>query len=123
MNQMATYVVIMTGLMVLFYIFGIGTAPLLDLLQHPESMSVTSFFANITVGLLTSAGLVLGLVYRNAELAAMSAVLPVVINVLWFFTNVVYVIMSINAVLGMIVFTPLMFLFMMTVVEYWRGRD
>lgn len=123
MNQMTTFIIVMTGLTVLFYIFGVGSAPLLDLFLNPDDMSTSAFYVNLTTAILAASALVLGLVYKNAELATMTAVVPVVLNVLWCFNEVIKQVYAASPVLALIFFSPIMFYFMVAIVDYWRGRD
>jgi len=134
MGKFTTYVLIMTGLLLIFHLFGVieqGTTPnsqLLQILIEPENLSFGSFFQDyivltLTTGAGLAAGIVLGFITKNAELTVMISLATYLGTVLWDFLAVYQSIASQNEVLALIFFAPLMFLFGITLVDWWRGRD
>ena len=128
MGKFGTYVVIMSGLMLLFYFTGIteqtGTTTLLNLLLNPEGFQETPIsikaIAALT-GILASAIVVGFAIAGNVELGVMVAFTTFLFNSLWDFLNVFNKVASVNPVIAVLIFSPLLFLFVVTTVEWWRG--
>lgn len=124
MNQMTTYILVMCGLTLLFYVMGLTpTNPMLNLVLAPQSMSTSTFVVTILVALTSVSGIIFGFVSRNVEIQAMSAVLPILVTVLWCFTEVIIRVAAYSTLASALLFGPMILLFVMTAVEYWRGRD
>ena len=63
-----------------------------------------------------------GIVSRvNTELILMGTFSIFLLGFLWDFLAVVGVVFSVNPVLGVLIFSPLMFLWLITIIEFWRG--
>jgi len=134
MGKFTTYLILMSGLTILFHFAGLiepGSTPnsqLLELILNPASMSFSSFFSTkillaITTGAGLVAGIVIGFVTKNAELAVMSVVATWLATVMWDFLAVYTVLASQNFVIATLIFGPLMFMFSVTLADWWRGRD
>ena len=129
MNQMTTFVLLFAGLGLMFYMFGIGeqntfSNNLLAILTNPMTISLKSYWKEITVVALSSGlAIYIGVVLKNAELAAMTLILPIVIASLLNFSFVISAVFNESKVIAILVFGPLMYLLSMTLIEYWRGRD
>jgi hypothetical protein len=129
MNQMTTFILIFSGLGILFYVMGIGgqngtSNPMIALLLDPGSMNVSLFWTAIVAQTAAlGAAFFIGYYTKNVELAAMTAILPLVISNLMNFGFVISAVFAFNKVITVLVFGPLMYLLTMTTVDYWRGRD
>ena len=126
MNQMTTFILLFCGVTMLFYVAGIATDknPMVTLFLNHTSMPTSDFWLALTVQLVaTVGGLVLGLVYRNLELGVMSAVTPLVISMVTQFLSVVVIVSAVSPIIGVLILAPMLFLFIITAVDYWRGRD
>lgn len=126
MNTMTLFVLIMCGTSLMFYVFGIASESnyMLNLLLNPESMSTSAFWLTLS-GAITVGGIAvyLGFINKNVELAAMTAVVPLVVSTLWHFSVVIQLIAGSYPIVSYLVFGPIMILFAMTAIDYWRGRD
>ena len=137
MGKLTTYVLVMSGIMLLMYYGGMigGTDTLLTLLLNPSGISFSSFFTDNIVAVIEGLGgatIALALVLTGKpELAAMS-VLAVYIGDLGFnFIKVFNKLASMGAVegastgaylpLAVLLFAPIILLFCITLAEWWRG--
>jgi len=59
----------------------------------------------------------------NLDLIALSSFSLYILNLLWSFMDVYNKLASENKVLAILIFGPLMMLLVVTVLEWWRGRD
>jgi hypothetical protein len=127
MNQMTTYILVFSGLGLLFYVMGIGGAEanaMVALMLNPASLSVSYFWGAILAQTLAlGAAFYIGFVQKNIELAAMTAILPLVISNLMNVLYVVGVLFAFNKIITILIFGPLLYLLTMMIIDYWRGRD
>lgn len=128
MGKFGVYVLWMSGLMLLFYFTGIteqtGTTTLLNLLLDPAEFQNTPFAIKsiaIFTGILASAIVVGFAIAGNVELGVMVSFTIFLANSLWDFLDVYSKVASVNPVIAILVFSPLLFLFVITTVEWWRG--
>jgi hypothetical protein len=124
MNQMTTFLIAVCGLSIMFFLFGLTpTDSFIGQLMHPESMTLATFGLTLLTLITATTGIILGIVYKNAELAVMSTVTPIVAALLYNISSVITVFMGISAVFTIIIFSPLMVVMIVTLIDYWRGRD
>ena len=131
MGKLTTYILIMSGLMLLFYFSGLlpeGTVSntLLSMLLNPGNLKNSPIGLDSDVlftGVMT-AGLVIGyLLYSNVELGITAIFVLAMGGFLWDFTRVYNVVYLANPVIAILLFSPVMLLFIITLIEWWRGRD
>lgn len=117
----------MSGITLLFYITGLlgdTVNPLVAMLLEPESMTSFSFYATMATLIGTSAAAIyIGFIQKNAELAVATAMAPVLIALLWSFIDVFNKLKSINMIIAILVLAPLLLMFFITILDWWRGRD
>ena len=128
MGKFGTYIIVMSGLMLLFYFTGLteqtGTTTLLNLLLNPEAFQDTPIAIKATAvltGILASAIVVGFAVAGNIELGVMVAFTTFLFNSMWDFLDVFNKVASVNPVIAILIFSPLLFLFIVTTIEWWRG--
>ncbi len=128
MGKFGTYIIIMSGLILLFYVTGLlpetANSVLLNFLLDPSAFQDSNLSIKAIVvmqGILASAIVVGFAAVGNIELGVMVAFSIELFNVLWDFMAIITVVLAINPVLGLLVFSPLMFLFVVTMLEWWRG--
>ena len=128
MGKFGTYVVIMSGLMLLFYFTGItdqtGTTTFLNLLLDPEAFQETPIAIKaiaVLTGILASAIVVGFAIAGNVELGVMVAFTTFLFNSLWDFIEVFNKVAVVNPVIAILIFSPLLLLFIVTMIEWWRG--
>lgn len=130
MGKLTTYILVMSGLMILFYFAGLlentGSSTLLSMLLDPAGYKTSSLNTQIILvltGIATAGIVVIGILTHNVELALMGSLAIWILNLLWDFIAVFNKVYSSNPVIAVLLFSPTLFLFGVTVVEWWRGRD
>lgn len=130
----------MTGLMLLFYFTGLiqdctgdglceNTTPnsqLLNLALNPQSIRESSLGVKILLsieGLALIGAAVLALFYSRIELAILSTVAIYLFNLLFDFIAVYNTVREAHPVFAILLFAPLMVVYAITVIEWWRGND
>ena len=126
MEKVWTYLMMITGILLLFYFTGLssGAGTLLSMLLDPENIYTSEWWISVSVlggGIIS--GVVIGIVTRNAELAIMSPItaylLVAAIDIMMIFNYLA----SLNWVLAVLFMSPFIYLIPVTFIEYWRGRD
>lgn len=127
MNKAYTYLFIMSGIMLVFYFAGLSTeaGTLLSYLLEPENLNSTSMWITIVsaIGAASVAGLIVGISTRNVELAAAAPIALFLLTLGFDFIKIFIYMASLNSVLAILFFSPLMLLYPLTILEFWRGRD
>jgi len=99
---------------------------LFNFLVNPEHASDSTLWTKIGLALTgVSAALVLGagLYINNVELAVMGPIAVFLLTMLWDFVAVFSRVRESSPVLSILLFGPLMLLFIITILDWWRGRD
>lgn len=123
MSRIVPYTLIMSGMVILFYFAGItGSNSLLEIMLNPESMSVNQFVALLIGALSSISGIAIGIITRNPEIAAMTTFVPYYGYLLYEFINVFIALKAINYVLSIIIVSPILLLYFITLLDWWRGR-
>lgn len=128
MNQMTTYILLITGLSILFFAMGINTNanPLLNYLINPQGAGTWILWSSITLAIAlvgTANAFSLGTVFKNVELAAMTVIYLLLATQLFYFSAVISILLNNNKLITILIFSPLLILLIFSLVEYWRGRD
>lgn len=138
MAKFHTYILLMTGLMLLFYFTGLAscdnpalgvcnpTSTLLNLLLGVEGTESSTLWSNLVLAMVgTAAGftVAIGIITRNVELAVTGPMTVYLATLLWNFIDVVNKVREANDTLGLLLFAPVLFLFVIVTVEWWRGRN
>ncbi len=130
MGKFGTYILIMSGLVLLFYFTGIITdtanTTFLNLLLNPESFRDSDLNLQVILvleGVATAGILAIAVLTRNIELAVRGIFSIFLLNLLWDFIMVFNVIKSVNMPLAILIFGPLLLLYYVTIVEWWGKSD
>ena len=130
MGKLTTYLIIMSGLMLLFYFTGLlqdtGNSTLLTLLLNPEDLQDSGFKIQVFLvleGIAAVAVIAIGVITGNLELAVMAPFAIYLFNLGWDFLKVFTVVAEANPVFGTLIFAPVLLLYGVAIVEFWRGRD
>lgn len=129
MGKLTTYILMMSGLTLLFYFTGLTdntiNSTLLTLLLNPSNLSTSALGTQISLVLIgiATAGIVIGFFSQNSELILIAPFTIWLLGVLWDFLSVANKVYSVNPVISILFFSPLLLLFGVTIVEFWRGRD
>jgi hypothetical protein len=132
-NKMTIYIMVIIGIDLLFYYTGLlegtGTSALLDLVMNPTSITSQPFWVIVKVAIaaIATAGIFIGaLMYNRVDLVAIGAMIIPLFNILWDITKVFTKLTSINpdyTPFIILIFSPILFLLIITVVEFWRGIE
>ncbi len=130
---------IVSGLMLLFYFTGLtkicdgdictnagATSELLNLLLSPEDISFKDMANKGNVVLVGIAAVVAGVglfISGKPELALIAPFAIFLMTLVFEVTKVLSVVYSINPVIALLLFSPIMILIVPTILEWWRGRD
>ncbi len=130
MGKFGTYVLFMSGIILLFYFAGIITdsanTTFLNLLLNPESFRDSDLNLQVILvleGVATAGILAIAVLTRNIELAVRGIFSIFLLNLLWDFIIVFNVIKSVNMPLAILIFGPLLLLYYVTIVEWWGKHD
>lgn len=128
MGKLTKYVIMMSGLTLLFYFTGLlnqtPNTTLLNLLLDPVSLenSTLALKGVVAIEAIVASLIVVGFAAAgNVELGVMSAFAIFLFNLFWDFMAVVAIVSSANLVFGILLFAPLMLLFTVTILEWWRA--
>ena len=130
MGKLTGYIVLMSGIMLLFYFGGVLdqtlNSTLLDMLLKPENIKMLSLSQIIILGIAavaTTATVIVGIVTGQAELAASFAVATYILSLGWDFLAVTSALYAQSGVIAILVMSPPLIAYLMTAFEFWRGRD
>ena len=130
MGKLAIYILVMSGLMLLFYSTGLlentGSSTLLNMLLDPAGYKTSSLNTQLLLvltGIATAGIIVIGILTRDVELALMGSLAIWILNLLWDFIAVFNIVYSLNPIIAILLFSPVLLLYGVTVVDWWRGRD
>ena len=130
-NKLGTYILIMSGIMLLMYFGGVletnGTTTLLNILLNPNEMPTLPISTKVLFAMEAIGGTAIAVALVLAgkpELALMSPVAIYLFDLGWGFLDVYNKIVSVNPnyyPIATLLFAPLFLLFVVTVLEWWRG--
>ena len=130
MGRLVNYLGIMTGLMVIFYFAGIidqtVNSTLLNILLGTENFAQSSLALKVILiieGGFLAGGIIIGLVVKNLDFVASAFVGIFLFNLGWDFLDVVTEVMAVNPVIGTLVLAPLLFIYVITIYDWVRGKD
>jgi len=129
MARITTYIIVMTGIMLLFYFTGLLSntisSTLLDIALNPEQIQNIQFLGltgtQLTLAALIGGSIVLGLAYFNAALVIVAPIAIYLLSLGWDFLSVFNVVAETNRFLAIILFAPLFIIWIITIIEWWRG--
>lgn len=128
MGKLTTYLIVMSGLTLLFYFTGLLEATpnstLLNLLLSPEKLEsepIALKAVTVVEAILASIIVVGFAVAGNVELGVMSAFAVYLFNLFWDYIAVFAVVASANPVIAVLLFSPMLIVYITTIIEWWRG--
>ena len=139
MGKIITMVMVMSGLMLLFYFGGLlqeatingeceGQTPnskLLNILLQPECMKDSTIGRKTILVIGSVAGVLViaaAVFIPNIELAIMGSLAIYFFTLLWDFMVVFQKVYNVAPALAILFFGPFMFVFIITIIDWWRGR-
>lgn len=130
MGKFTTYIVVMCGLSILFYMAGLASNnPLLNIIINPGNIEYSLLYRAIGIALgavAVGSAIGIGFVSRNVELGAVallvtSTVLPLMFNFIPLITEVAST--EAGTWISALIFGPTMIMFLFTIMEWVRGQD
>lgn len=131
MGKLTTYLLVMSGIMLLLYFAGVletnGTTALLNVLLSPEKLSQTPLSTRIIFAIEAIVGVAIGIglvISGKPELALLAPVAVYLFDLGWGFLDVYLKIISVNInyfPIATLLFAPLLLLYGVTIIEWWRG--
>jgi len=140
MEKLYTYMMVMTGITILFFFGGLlnecsgdglceATTPsslILNEVLHPENVKQGTLSSYILIGmtsLAAIAAIAIGYATKNVELAAMTGVATWLFTLLCDFLVVFNKVRSQSPTFAILLFGPLMLGLVVLTIDWWRGRD
>lgn len=133
MGKFIVYAAIMATMILLFHLGGlVGETPnsaLLKIILNPKDIgdeSTGSLFSKIilSIGAATGVALVfVGFITGQLEIAVMASITVFLIGLLFDVISVYNVMYVANPVVAVLFFGVFLLTFVITAVDYWRGRD
>ncbi len=128
MGKLTKYIIIMSGLVLLFYFSGLldqtAHSTLLNLLLDPVGLQNTSWVVKAIAAIegIAVVGVIVGVaIAGRLELAVLAGFVAFAFNLFWDFVEVFSVIASANLVIAILFFSPILLLYVVTILEWWRG--
>jgi hypothetical protein len=128
MGKVTTYILTMTGIMLLLYYTGFiqstTSIKLLELALSPGTLSLTTLFSTTidVFTLLSAAGLAIGFALGGKpDLAIMAPATIYLFDMGRGFLQAFSVVSATSPIIATLLFGPVMVLFVFTCIEWWRG--
>ena len=133
MNQSTTFVLGMTGLMLLFWVMGIipenatANSTLLSTLTNPSNLQNSGVIIKLLLYLGTAiGGLVLGIFVKDYQFITRIPIGIYLIALMWDFVIVYLKVAAqgtVIAVIALLFFAPLLWVWVLTAIDFIFGRD
>lgn len=131
MQQSTTFLMIMSGLLLMFYIFGVipanstANSTLLTAITNPQNLKTGAIVTAILfyVGAAGISSVLLGFFVKNTEMVMMIPIGTYLLGLLWDFGIVYNALASASMIFALLICAPIMFIWIFTVIDYIRGRD
>lgn len=127
MGRLTTMILIMSGIMLLFYFLGLIqntiTSSILNFLLNPETFNTSPLWIKIVAGVEGIVGLfttIVGLVQKNDLIVSIPVAL-FLLNLIFDFLSLFTVLYAASTILAVMIFGPLTLVYILTVYEWWRG--
>lgn len=127
MEKTWNYLFIISGMMLVFYFTGLSTSSgtMLSFMLNLQNVNTTQWWLVVT-GLLSgtsAATIIIGFVSKNVELALMAPLALFLLISGWDAIKIFIFLASLNYVIATLFIAPFMLMYIMVIIEYWRGRD
>lgn len=126
-RQLGTYFIIMGGISIVFYLFGLmGTNNMVDLFLNPHNITGSTFFTNISAAILGAGlvgGIIVGALTKNFELGLMIIPASFILNFMVNFGQVFGILWNLYPVLAVLFIAPIYIYTFIVVLDWFRGRD
>lgn len=128
MSKLIAYLSILGTIMVALNIFGLtdntGSSILIELMKNPEELFSSNFFTSIenVLALALAGGIVVGLIVsQRLEFAVTIAFVSVLILIAWDILDIFLKFRVYSPELALLLISPLLILYLVSVMEWWKG--
>ena len=123
MAKLANYIFVMTGLVLLFYFFGFlentFTSNIMNIIFNPTNVQFNTIIV-VTITAMVGVATALA-VFLRTDTAIFAPMVAVLLNFAWDFLSVVGKVAATSPEIAMLVFAPIIVVYVLTVLEWWRG--
>jgi len=131
MGKATMFTLMFAGLILVFYFTGLlqdtPNSVLLNLLLNPTALPTSSLLSQVALavgGVVTAGVIIVGIFTGNLELAVMGSLTIWLLGVFWDILKVFSIVKdSVDSSIALLLFSPLFIVWVMTMVEWWRGKD
>jgi hypothetical protein len=130
MRSLTTYLLLMYGINMLLFIFGLNpsgtTSALFTLLFNPQNITSSSIYSAIALMLSAGsviAGIVYGFFVKNFELSAFQVVASTLLLFVPDWISIYNILSQASHTLAILFISPMIVMYIFAVADYWRGRD
>lgn len=129
MAKLTTYLLVMSGIILLTYFFGLlentATSGLLNLLLNPSDAGKSNIYIQIVlvVELAVLVGATVFSLTQRTDFPLIALLVMPLINFGWDFMAIYAIMASVNVVAATLIFSPVFLVYILTVIEWWRGVD
>lgn len=126
-NKFYNYMMFMSGTLLLFYFLGLieqgVTGTLMALLLDPASLSGSAWFGIVfgTVASVLATAIAVKVLGFRADIVIFSVLIAPLLGFGWDFLSIFSVVAESSRVFAILVLSPFMLLWVLTVMEWWRG--
>lgn len=126
LNYLGILATILIGAHILGLIENTGTSVILSWMANPESLNVSTFFASL-INLFTFASIGTGavavglLVSGRGDLAIKVGLASLLVLVGWDILGIYSAIKLINADFALLLISPILLIYFLTIIEWWEG--
>lgn len=129
MGKLTTYMFIMSGVILLAYFFGLventATSTFLNLLLNPGSLQTSTLYTKLILIVETAiiVGATIFSVTQKSDFPLIALLIVPLLNFGWDFMTIFQKMSASNTTIAILVFSPFILVYILTVIEWWRGFD
>ena len=130
MAKLANYIMLLSGISLLFYFTGLLndtlSSALLSLILNPENIKGTPWWEIVfspggIITLAAGAVVMVGWIATKSDLWLNSLFIPVFLSYGWDFLAIYGVLTEVNPILSVLFIGPVLLTYTLMVIEWWRG--
>lgn len=129
MGKLTTFMFLMGGIILLAYFFGLvqntPTATLLNILLNPSGFQDSAFYTKLILAIETAiiVGATVFSITQRSDFPLIALLIIPILNFGWDFMSIYQKVNISNSYIATLIFSPFIIVFVLTVVEWWRGVD
>lgn len=127
MKKISYFILLFGFALLISYMAGIveiNDNPFLTLLLEPQNMDNSAFWFISVAGALGSvAAIIIGIFSRDLNFALKTTLFYPLLTLLWGIVDLFIIVYSLNQIIALLVFSPIMLLTLISIVEWMGGTD